>query len=209
MVLLGASFLFAAFTGIHHRVFSPSQYGQARFVVEGFPREIDPDDLQIVIPAEGTNIRMLPSVSRFSSDPPSIIATSLPVILKKGEYRAEATIGDRQIIARFTVQPWRESGAESKILIPLVDAGPRKLKISAQIYDRQSGKDLTSTASLEVLQGARYIPVASAGDLLSGRELTFRIRAEGYQPETIVVPVATETGSVSITIEMNTHGGIQ
>ena len=202
-------------TGIHRRIFHPSDYGQVRFVIEGFPGEIDAGDFRITVsPAGGTDgfdrygtVRIAPGIARFAGDAPSVVVTSLPMALATGEYRATAKIEDREIAALFLVRPWKMSREESKIEIPLVDSEPRTLRVSAEITDADSDEDLTTAAVIEVLRGSTYVPLTRAGQLLSGCVFTFRIRVAGYPLKIIVVPVAKETGSVTISAEMETAGG--
>ena len=213
--LIGTAIGWFCMTGIHQRVFYPADFGQVRFIVEGFPGEVDTDDVRITVsPVDRIDgfdrdiaPQIVPGIARFVGDASSVIVTSFPMALAVGEYCAAVTVGTRQITALFMVRPWKTFPEESKIKIPIVDSGPRTFRVIAEITDAESGEDLTAAAVVEVLRGSAYTSMERAGRLLSGRVFTFRIRAAGYSTKVAVVPVARETGSVTITAEMKTSGG--
>ena len=192
-------------TRLHNRLISPAEYGQARFVVEGFEGEVERRDVRIDL--DGTAVRMAPLVDRARRDPESVILTSLPVVLPAGEYMATATIGDRELVAMFEVAPWQVSRAERVISMPLVDTDARPLRLETIITDGATGADLTGMARVEMLRGNRYIDIDRAGEVLSGRVLTFRIRVTGYETRTVVVEPRRGTGSLTIQASMQQSGG--
>ncbi len=211
VVAAGALAGWSLLTGLHHRVFAPATHGQVRFVVEGFPGEVAPGELEVHLAAadsehrsdRGHHVPVAPMVDRLPRDPASVIVTTLPRVLPVGEYRATALMGSREVVALFTVEPWGESRSESIIVLPVVEPPPRELRMEAQITDADTGAALTETALIEVLRGARYVPLRFAGNLYSGRVLTVRIRVPGYQTRTLVVEPARDVGSLTIRAAMN------
>ncbi len=214
LLVIGLVAAVCAMTGIHRRIFSPAEHGQVRFVVEGFPGEIEEDQVGITVEPVGTGIRseegrvvrILPWIPRFAGDPPSVILTTLPVTLQAGEYRVRAQVADGEVIAVFGVRPWKESGQERKVVIPLVDSNARALTVSVRVFDAETGSDLTDAASVEVLSGSGYIPIDQSDTLYSGRIHSFRVRAAGYATRVLTIPVEKETGSVAIRVEMESLG---
>jgi eukaryotic-like serine/threonine-protein kinase len=214
-MIAGAGGAHLSLTSAHRRILDPSGYGQVRFIVEGFPGEVDAEDLRVSVAGTGSNeefsreviVRNVPYIRRLSRDAASVIITSFPINLSKGDYRAEAQIGNREIIALFTVKPWKTARRESVISLPLVETGAREIQIIAEIVDSDKGIDLTGVAIIEVMRGNRYVPMEDAEALMSGRVYTFKIRAAGYKAKVIVVPVSIETDGVTITVEMVASGG--
>ncbi|MFW5689172.1 MAG: hypothetical protein ACOC1U_06305, partial [Spirochaetota bacterium] len=202
-------------TGLHLRVFAPERYGQVRFVAEGFPGEVRAGDLhaELFPAAEPYNaggalpVTFLPVVPRFSGDPRSVIVTAAPKVLPAGEYRARVIVGDREVVTLFRVEPYSDAGGERVVYVPIVDSEARPLRITAAVSDAATGSDLTPRATIEVLSGTSFVPLGRAGQLVSGRVLTVRVRTPGYQTQTLVVEPRRETGSLTIGVRLDRNGG--
>ena len=202
-------------TGLHLRLFAPDAYGQVRFVAEGFPGEVSAADLRAELlpasePYNGTGavpVIFLPLLPRLASDPQSVIVTAAPKVLPAGEYRARVTFGDREVVTRFAVESWSERGEERIVHVPVVDSRARPLRVTVAVADAVTGSDLTTSATVEILRGNAFVPLARAGELLSGRVHTFRIRVPGYDAQTVVVEPRRETGSLTIGVRLHRNGG--
>ncbi len=219
----------SAITGLHRRVIAPSDYGQIRFTIEGFPGEVERTAVAISVEpdvaARGTGIggalpngvgesrrartvvRTAPVFARAPGDPTSVILTTLPLVLEAGDYRVTAEIGDRQVSSWVPLLSWSERPGEQVVRLPLVDAAARPLRVEAIITDAARGEDLSQIARVEVLRDNRYLPLSVAGELISGRVHTFRIRAPGYETETLVVESARSTGSLALQVSLRQAGG--
>jgi hypothetical protein len=191
-------------------------------VVEGFAGEVEPGELAVSILPTGSTpgaesegdptslpVRVAPFVDRYPGDPSSVIVTTLPTVIPVGDYRATARIGDREVVALFSLESWRERRDERVIVLPVVDANPRVLRLETHVTDALTGENLDSVARVEVLLGNSYVPVAFAGDLLSGRVLTFRVRVSGYLTQTVVVEPDRATGSLTLRFAVEKIGGNQ
>jgi len=217
VLIAGAAIWLGALTSLHKRVIRPAEYGQVRFVAEGFEGEIDLRQVRLTVrgtdageePSREASVREVPVFGRFPGDPASIILSTLPVALETGDYRADVQIGNRAIVAVFVVVPWQDHSETETINLPIADPSPRPLVVVDEITDAVSGKDLTSIASISVLRGDSFVPISRAGSMLSGRVWTLRIRVAGYSDRSIVVPVDTDTGSLVIRAQMNPVGGTE
>jgi hypothetical protein len=117
------------------------------------------------------------------------------------------TVADREVVTLFAVEPWSEGGGERIVHVPIVDSEPRPLRITASVADAMTGGDLTPRATVEVLRGNSFVPLARAGQVVSGRVLTVRVRVPGYEAQTLVVEPRRETGSLTIGVRLGRNGG--
>ncbi len=215
LVAAGAVAGWSVVTGLHLRLFAPERYRQVRFVAEGFPGEVSAADLHAkLLPASepyngegGLPVTFLPILPRFTGDPQSVIVTAAPKVLPAGEYRALVTVADREVVTLFALDPWSEAGEERIVHVPIVDSEPRPLRITAAVADAVDGSDLTSRSTVEILRGNSFVPLARAGQVVSGRVHTVRVRVPGYEAQTLVVEPRRETGSVTIGVRLDRNGG--
>lgn len=203
-------------TDLHRRIIAPAEFGQVRFVVEGFVDEASAGGFLVHIRGSDREyserdhtVRSSRVLSRLPGDSRAVVATSLPRALPAGSYVATARMGESEVVSLFTVPPWSDAPEERRVVLPIVDPEARPLLISAEILDAESGTDLTPIARIELLQGNTYVPLALARTVLSGRVLTFRVRVPGYPVRQLVVEPARGTGSLTIRAELQRSGGNQ
>lgn len=196
--------LLAGLTGLHKRVADPAAFGEVRFVLEGVGLAVAPAEVSTTLYVEdGTTalperIRYAGAADEIYRDPESIALSSLPRALPVGAYRAVTRIGGREIVTAFPVTPWRESGAQLVLTIPLETTVSRPLSVTTEVTDSVSGDYLGTGTRVDVLEEGAFVPIARAKNLFAGGTYTFRIGARGYKPRIFVLTPARETGSLTI-----------
>ena len=174
---------------LYRGILSPKTYGRVIFSVK------TPDNLTAVNPDEV-------SVSLFVDDdkkipdadcPPVIflkgkdesfsVLRSLPVFLKKGDYRVKIAAASEVYWNSFTVEAWADSkkrGGEA-VSYYRYDRGPRPLIIIPHVRDAVSGKDLLSEAEILVQQGKEQIKLEEMEGLVSGKVWKIIVKVPGYK----------------------------